>query len=98
MSKKLHRRMCYSAKKQLAIEVVEIQPGQTVENRICDPTGNWVTIKYTVHGFLGKGGQGKVYKFYDHTQQTEFAAKVISKAHLEKEKIRQKLRSEIKIH
>lgn len=54
--------------------------------------------KYQKLEFLGKGGFAHCYRVYDEELRRYLAAKIVSKASLLREKTRQKLMSEIRIH
>jgi len=54
--------------------------------------------KYLKQEILGKGGFAKCYKFVRVGCNVHFAGKVVEKCSLKKERAKQKLLSEIKIH
>lgn len=56
------------------------------------------TLKYSKKQFLGKGGFARVYEFLCLESRKIYAAKVVCKENLIKQRRRQKLMSEIKIH
>jgi polo-like kinase 1 len=55
-------------------------------------------IKYLKKQFLGKGGFARVYEFECLSNKKKYASKIIPKSSLIKERRKQKLMSEIKIH
>ena len=69
-----------------------------IEEKYSKANGEVVIKRYLRGKFLGKGGFARCYEITDmHTKKT-CAAKIISKTTLSKNKARQKLISEIKIH
>ena len=60
--------------------------------------GLLLTRKYSRKKFLGKGGFARVYEFYCLDSHKTYAAKIVSKDNLIKQRRKQKLMSEIKIH
>lgn len=60
--------------------------------------GTAIIKKFLVGNLLGKGGFAKVYEFTDVSSGHLCAAKVIDRNSLKKEKTKQKLLTEIKIH
>lgn len=68
---------------------------QIVEEKL---TGSLQIRKYYKKKLLGKGGFAKCYEFECADNQKTFAAKVIAKSSLTKDRAKQKLISEIKIH
>lgn len=60
--------------------------------------GDAIIRKYSVGKLLGKGGFAKVYLVTDMVSGNVYAAKVIDRNSLKKEKTKQKLMTEIKIH
>ena len=71
---------------------------QIIEEKITKLTGENQTRTYYKKRMLGKGGFAKCYEFECASNQKIFAAKVISKTSLIKDRAKQKLISEIKIH
>jgi polo-like kinase 1 len=69
-----------------------------VEEQVCKPNGEVQTRKYLKKQFLGKGGFARVYEFLSLDTNKTLAAKIISKDTLVKQRRKQKLMSEIKIH
>ncbi|KAL9654905.1 hypothetical protein ABK040_008695 [Willaertia magna] len=57
-----------------------------------------VSRKYQQERFLGKGGFAQCYAFRQISNNRIYAAKIIDKQSLQKENVKQKLYSEIKIH
>eukprot|EP00826_Nyctotherus_ovalis_P020228 TRINITY_DN1633_c0_g2_i2.p1 TRINITY_DN1633_c0_g2~~TRINITY_DN1633_c0_g2_i2.p1 ORF type:complete len:685 (+),score=188.78 TRINITY_DN1633_c0_g2_i2:96-2150(+) len=75
-----------------------LEAATTVEERIIKSNGEVVIRRYTKGRFLGKGGFAKCYEMTSNDTQKVYAAKVVSKASLAKNRARQKLMSEVKIH
>ena len=69
-----------------------------IEERITKPSGEVQIRKYAKRKFLGKGGFARVYEFNCLDTRKVQAAKIICKDQLTKQRRRQKLMSEIKIH
>ena len=69
-----------------------------IEEQVSQPNGDISIIKYSKKQFLGKGGFARVYEFYCLDTQKTYASKIISKDNLVKQRRKQKLMSEIKIH
>ncbi len=74
------------------------EPVPTIEERIVKPNGETVIRKYTKGRLLGKGGFAKCYEVINNDTKRVSAAKIITKASLTKNRAKQKLMSEIKIH
>jgi polo-like kinase 1 len=71
---------------------------KVIIEKIQKPNGE-PTFKHYTKGFLlGKGAFAKVYKMTCSETNEQFAGKVISKSYLLKNRARQKLMSEIKVH
>ncbi len=75
-----------------------VDSANTIEERIVKPNGETVVKRYTKGKLLGKGGFAKCYEVVDTETKRLSAAKVVSKASLTKNRAKQKLMSEIKIH
>ena len=71
---------------------------QIIEEKITKLTGETQIRTYYKKRMLGKGGFAKCYEFECASNQKTFAAKVIAKTSLIKDRAKQKLISEIKIH
>ena len=69
-----------------------------VEEHLTNPANELIIKKYVKGRFLGKGGFAKCYEFKVLERNQILAAKVISKVTLKKNRHRQKLLSEIRIH
>ena len=69
-----------------------------IEERIIKNDGEVQIRKYSKRKFLGKGGFARVYEFFCLDTRKTQAAKIICKDQLTKQRRRQKLMSEIKIH
>ena len=69
-----------------------------IEERITKPSGEIQIRKYAKRKFLGKGGFARVYEFNCLDTRKVQAAKIVCKDQLTKQRRRQKLMSEIKIH
>jgi polo-like kinase 1 len=69
-----------------------------IEERVINADGIVHSIKYSKRKFLGKGGFARVYEFLNLENRKVQAAKIICKDQLTKQRRRQKLMSEIKIH
>lgn len=69
-----------------------------IEERIIKANGEVQIRKYAKRKFLGKGGFARVYEFNCLDNRKVQAAKIICKDQLTKQRRRQKLMSEIKIH
>ena len=74
------------------------EEGLIIEEKIVKTNGETNIRKYAKGKFLGKGGFAKCYEFTNLTNDKTMAAKIIPKASLKKNRHRQKLLSEIKIH
>lgn len=61
-------------------------------------TESFTSQQYSKGRFLGKGGFARVYEFTTLDTKEVFAAKIIEKSKLVKQRAKQKLMSEIKIH
>jgi len=70
----------------------------TIEERIVKPNGETVIKKYAKGRLLGKGGFAKCYEVVNNETKKVSAAKIVAKASLTKNRAKQKLMSEIKIH
>ena len=70
----------------------------TIEERIMKSDGEVQLRRYSKRKFLGKGGFARVYEFFCLENRKTQAAKIIGKDQLTKQRRRQKLMSEIKIH
>lgn len=82
-------------------ENYEFPPDTIITERFLDPKTNKMNSKrYLMGKFLGKGGFAKVYSItaLDSRDQKQLAAKVITKAALQKARTKAKLESEIRIH
>ncbi|KAL9651774.1 hypothetical protein ABK040_014421 [Willaertia magna] len=74
-------------------------PKETLIQEVTEKNGQKrVVASYKKGCLLGEGGFAKCYEVMDMETGSSYAAKVISKASLQKEKTKQKLLSEIKIH
>lgn len=71
---------------------------EIIEERIVKDDGNVIIKKYEIGKFLGKGGFAKCFEVIEERTAKVLAAKIIDKSSLKKEKTKQKLQSEIKIH
>ena len=69
-----------------------------IEERIVKPNGETIIRKYTKGKLLGKGGFAKCYEVINNETKKVSAAKIVAKASLTKNRAKQKLMSEIKIH
>ena len=77
----------------------DISPGEIIiEEQVINANGEVSTRKYSKKQFLGKGGFARVYEFFCMDTRKTYAAKIISKENLVKQRRKQKLMSEIKIH
>ncbi len=77
----------------------EIKPdGLMIEEKVKLPSGESFSRKYLRGHFLGKGGFAKCYEVTEVDTGKVFAAKVVVKASLIKNRGRQKLMNEIRIH
>ena len=74
------------------------EPVPTIEERIVKPNGETIIRKYTKGRLLGKGGFAKCYEVVNNDTKKVSAAKIVAKASLTKNRAKQKLMSEIKIH
>lgn len=70
----------------------------TIEEKIQKVNGETLIKKYTRGKLLGKGGFAKCYEITNMETSKLLAAKIIPKQTLTKNRARQKLISEIKIH
>ena len=71
---------------------------RVVTERYRDDAGETKTRTYVRGRPLGKGGFAVVYSMQDPSTGESFAAKVVAKSTLEKERARQKILTEIRIH
>ena len=71
---------------------------RVVTERYLDDAGETKTRTYVRGRPLGKGGFAVVYSMQDPSTGESFAAKVVAKSTLEKERARQKILAEIRIH
>jgi len=69
-----------------------------IEEHIIKPNGEMLIKKYTKGQLLGKGGFAKCYEVINNETKKVSAAKIIAKASLTKNRAKQKLMAEIKIH
>jgi Serine/threonine protein kinase len=69
-----------------------------IEERVVSLEGEVKIKKYSKRKFLGKGGFARVYEFFCLETRKVQASKIIGKDQLTKQRRRQKLMSEIKIH
>ena len=69
-----------------------------IEEKIANIMGDPVIKRYQKGKFLGKGGFAKCYEFTRIDNNKVMAAKIIPKKSLTKQRHKQKLLSEIKIH
>jgi polo-like kinase 1 len=69
-----------------------------IEERISKVNGDVATKRYARGKLLGKGGFAKCYEVTNLETRKVLAAKIIAKSSLTKNRARQKLISEIKIH
>ena len=70
---------------------------ETIHEQSIDEFGNLIERQYKVGKLLGKGGFASCYEIQEMKTKELFAAKVIEKSTLVKEKRKQKLLSEINI-
>ena len=73
-------------------------PRIVTERYKCARTGETKTRTYVRGRPLGKGGFAVVYGMQDPSTGENFAAKVVAKSTLEKERARAKILTEIRIH
>lgn len=71
---------------------------EIIEERVARKNGEVAVQRYAKGHFLGKGGFAKCYEFVNLNTKQVCAAKIIDKATLTKNRAKQKLMSEIKIH
>ena len=76
----------------------EVKCPRVVTERYLDDAGETKTRTYVRGRPLGKGGFAVVYSMQDPSTGESFAAKVVAKSTLEKERARQKILAEIRIH
>lgn len=69
-----------------------------IEHQKRDSSGRTTVKRYQKGCLLGKGGFAKCYKVTDLDTKLEWACKIIQKSSLTKQRHKQKLQSEIKIH
>ena len=69
-----------------------------IEEKINDPHSYQKIRKYAKGKLLGRGGFARCYEFICQDNNRVFAAKVVNKQNLVKDRQKQKLRTEIKIH
>lgn len=74
------------------------EENKIIEEKIMDQQGETQIRKYIKGRFLGKGGFARCYEFTNVETREVFAAKIIPKSTLTKNRHRQKMISEIKIH
>ncbi len=74
------------------------EPQVYIEEKIVKLNGEVANKKYIKGRFLGKGGFAKCYEFTNVETKKLYAAKIVPKASLTKNRAKQKLMSEIKIH
>ena len=75
------------------------QPQQVIiEEKSINASRQITTKRYVKGNFLGKGGFAKVYEIRNMELDYTQAVKVVPKATLTKQRAKQKLQSEIKIH
>lgn len=72
--------------------------GGVIEEKITKAPGETIIKRYTRGKYLGKGGFAKVYEVTIPESRKKVAAKIISKASLAKNRAKEKLMAEIKIH
>ena len=73
-------------------------PPEIIEHQKRDSTGRTTSKRYQRGPLLGKGGFAKCFKVTDLETRQEWACKIIQKCSLTKQRHKQKLQSEIKIH
>eukprot|EP00826_Nyctotherus_ovalis_P020238 TRINITY_DN1633_c0_g5_i1.p1 TRINITY_DN1633_c0_g5~~TRINITY_DN1633_c0_g5_i1.p1 ORF type:complete len:597 (+),score=145.12 TRINITY_DN1633_c0_g5_i1:51-1841(+) len=73
-------------------------PIAIIEEHVIKPNGEMTIKKYTKGRLLGKGGFAKCYEVTNAETNKISAAKIIAKASLTKNRAKQKLMTEIKIH
>jgi|TARA_B110000977_G_scaffold48982_1_gene66506 polo-like kinase 1 len=73
-------------------------PRVVVETYTCPKTNEQLSRSYVRGRPLGKGGFAVVYSMNDPSTGESFAAKVVAKSTLEKDRARQKILTEIRIH
>ena len=69
-----------------------------IENNKRDSTGRTTVKRYQKGPLLGKGGFAKCFRVTDMDTKEDWACKIIQKSSLTKQRHKQKLQSEIKIH
>eukprot|EP00802_Teleaulax_amphioxeia_P002425 Tamp_02427.p1 GENE.Tamp_02427~~Tamp_02427.p1 ORF type:complete len:779 (+),score=245.92 Tamp_02427:423-2759(+) len=74
------------------------EPPNIIEQQKRDSSGRTTVKRYQKGQLLGKGGFAKCYKVTDLDTRQEWACKIIQKCSLTKQRHKQKLQSEIKIH
>ncbi len=74
-----------------------INPGEIIKEIKEDYFGETEVEEWVKGPFLGKGGFARCHEITNQKTQRKFAAKIISKNNLKKNKHKQKLYSEIKI-
>ena len=79
-------------------EGAEELDGTIITEKIKYPDGSADYVRYVKGEFLGKGGFANCFKVTNAETKEVFAAKVVDKKSLQRERTKQKLMSEIKIH
>mmetsp|Transcript_18037 Transcript_18037/g.40932 ORF Transcript_18037/g.40932 Transcript_18037/m.40932 type:complete len:733 (-) Transcript_18037:77-2275(-) len=74
------------------------KPNNIIEHNKKDATGRVSVKKYLKGALLGKGGFAKCFQVTDLDTKEDWACKIIQKSSLTKQRHKQKLQSEIKIH
>lgn len=74
------------------------QEGVIIEEKYFDHAGIQKIRRFLKGKFLGKGGFARCYEFTNQDTQEVYAAKIIPKQTLRRQRHRAKLISEIKIH
>ncbi|EKX41770.1 hypothetical protein GUITHDRAFT_88322 [Guillardia theta CCMP2712] len=74
------------------------KPNNIIEHTKKDATGRVSVKKYLKGALLGKGGFAKCFQVTDLDTKEDWACKIIQKSSLTKQRHKQKLQSEIKIH
>jgi len=72
--------------------------GKIIEEKYTSSDGVSKIRQYRSSHLLGKGGFAYCYHVTDMTSQKEYACKIVSKSSFRKQRTKEKLRSEIKIH
>lgn len=77
---------------------MNIQEGVVIPHEFTNSLGEKEVVEYQIGKYLGKGGFAEVFELLQLHSKKKFAVKIISKKSLKKNRQKQKLFSEIRIH